>query len=218
MWVLCADSGVVSAAMLRRPLIPLATLLWGLQFALLSPALALILASLYGATPAEIGVVLAIYNASGFVASLIIPAWADRRGNYLLPLFGCGALTLALAAALAAAPRRRTPPRQRSSPSSSTRRSACRCCGPVMLLALQALNAGFFAALAGIGLTIFQDMIPRPGIATGLYTNTRRIGTILAGPIIGIASTPWGYPGLYAACAALTALAGAATWWAGRHS
>ncbi len=47
--------------------------------------------------------------------------------------------------------------------------------GPVMLIALQPLNAWCFAAMAGVGLTLFQQMIPRPGLSTGLYMNTRRV-------------------------------------------
>ena len=49
--------------------------------------------------------------------------------------------------------------------------------GPVLLIALQALNAWFFATVAGPGLTLFQDMIARPGVASGLYMNTRRVGS-----------------------------------------
>jgi MFS transporter, SET family, sugar efflux transporter len=70
---------------LKRLLIPSAALLWGLQFAFLNPALALLLVAL-DATAAEVGWVLAVYNASGFVASLVLPAYADRKGNYLWPL------------------------------------------------------------------------------------------------------------------------------------
>ena len=63
----------------RRLLIPAAALLWGLQFAFLSPALALLLVELFGATATQVGWVLAVYNASGFVASLVMPAYADRK-------------------------------------------------------------------------------------------------------------------------------------------
>jgi MFS transporter, SET family, sugar efflux transporter len=34
------------------------------------------------------------------VASLLLPAYADRKGNYLWPLLACGLLTLALAVLL----------------------------------------------------------------------------------------------------------------------
>lgn len=86
---------------MRRLLVPSSALLWGLQLAFLSPALALILTHLYGATTAEVGWVLAIYNASGFVASLLLPAYADKKHDYLGPMLACGALTLLLAIVLA---------------------------------------------------------------------------------------------------------------------
>ena len=88
---------------MRRLLVPSSALLWGLQLAFLSPALALILVDLYGATTAEVGWVLAIYNASGFVASLLMPAYADKKHDYLGPMLVCGALTLLLAVVLALA-------------------------------------------------------------------------------------------------------------------
>jgi hypothetical protein len=47
--------------------------------------------------------------------------------------------------------------------------------GPIMLVGLQLLNTWSFAGIAGIGLPLFQHMIPRPGLSTGLYMNTRRI-------------------------------------------
>ena len=85
---------------MKRLLVPSSALLWGLQLAFLSPALALILVNLYGATTAEVGWVLAIYNASGLIASLLIPAYADKRHDYLGPMLACGALTLVLALTL----------------------------------------------------------------------------------------------------------------------
>jgi SET family sugar efflux transporter-like MFS transporter len=89
--------------------------------------------------------------------------------------------------------------------------------GPVLLLAVQLLNAWFFAAVAGVGLTLFQQVIPRPGLATGIYLNTRRIGAIVSGPIIAIgAVTAFGYRGVFLTCAGLTILALIAIWVAGR--
>ena len=87
---------------MKRLLVPTAALLWGLQIAFLVPALALILVTLYDASTAEVGWVLAVYNASGFIAALLIPAYADRRKDYLRPMLGCGVLTLLLAIILAA--------------------------------------------------------------------------------------------------------------------
>lgn len=75
---------------MRKPLlVPSSASLWGLQLASLSPALALILTTLYGATTTEVGWVLAIYNTSGFVASLVLPAWADRKHAYLSLMMVC---------------------------------------------------------------------------------------------------------------------------------
>jgi SET family sugar efflux transporter-like MFS transporter len=86
---------------MRRVLIPTAALVGGLQLALLNPVIALLLSALYGATPGQVGLVLAIMNASGFVAAIVLPAWADRRREYLVPMFVCGVLTLATAVLLA---------------------------------------------------------------------------------------------------------------------
>jgi len=60
--------------------------------------------------------------------------------------------------------------------------------GPVALIGLQLLNAWSFAGIPGIRLPLFQQMIPRPGLSTGLYMNTRRLGAIVSGPIIAIGS------------------------------
>ena len=79
--------------------------------------------------------------------------------------------------------------------------------GPVMLIALQPLNAWCFAGIGGVGLTLFQQMIPRPGLSTGLYMNTRRIGNIVAGPIIAVGSlTALGQRGIFLACAIVTVI------------
>jgi len=49
---------------------------------------------------------------------------------------------------------------------------------------------------------------PRPGLATGLYKNTRRVGGIVFGPIIALgALTVLGEGRISVACAALTLLA-----------
>jgi SET family sugar efflux transporter-like MFS transporter len=80
--------------------------------------------------------------------------------------------------------------------------------GPVMLLALQPLNAWCFAAIAGVGLTLFQQMISQPGLSTGLYANTRRVGAIVSGPIIALGSTTaLGNRGIFLACGLLIVLA-----------
>jgi SET family sugar efflux transporter-like MFS transporter len=76
---------------------------------------------------------------------------------------------------------------------------------PMLLIALQPLNAWSFAGIAGVGLPLFQLMIPRPGLSTGLYMNTRRLGAIVSGPIIAIGSlTVLGQRGIFLVSAALT--------------
>jgi SET family sugar efflux transporter-like MFS transporter len=94
--------------------------------------------------------------------------------------------------------------------------------GPVLLIALQLLNAWSFAGLAGIGLPLFQQLIPRPGLSTGLYMNTRRLGAIVSGPIIAVgALTALGQRGIFVASAAVTVLGlliiAAAYWTTRRH-
>ncbi|WP_442545678.1 MFS transporter [Arthrobacter sp. KN11-1C] len=368
---------------MKRLLVPSAALLWGFQFAFLNPALALLLVALFNATPAEVGWVLAVYNASGFIASLLVPAYADRANDYLRPMLACGVLTLALSALLAvstslpiavvglivlggpagvgssllfahlrhsgagtsdvmntraivsfawvagpplatfimgalgnraillalsavavlnvattaamisrrraasAEDRPKAHAEEDGQPFSKSgvaavvfafvalqatnsaavsimslfvtqglgvdviwagialgvsaaleipalfligrlaRRYSSRAliasgcvaglayytgmafvANPATLIALQVLNAWFFGIVAGVGLTLFQRLIPRPGLASGVYTNTRRVGAIVSGPIIALGSTTaLGYQGIFAACAALTVLA-----------
>lgn len=367
-----------------KPLLtPSSALLWGLQSAFLSPALGLILVSLYGATTAEVGWVISIYNASGFAASLLLPAYADRRNEYLRPMLVCGALTGVLAIVLAIAtalpiatialltiggpagvgssllfahlrhsgarpadivntraivsvawvagpplatliigsfgnqaillaiaavavlnitttaimiaqrpaaggaadlPANVAPSAQGESPvgrrgvaliivafvllqatnatamtmmtiyvtqalrleviwagialgvaaalevpallfigrlsdrASNLGLLTTSCLagivyyvglafvtGPVLLIALQPLNAWAFAGIAGIGLPLFQQMIPRPGLSTGIYMNTRQVGSIVSGPIIAIGSlTAFEQRGIFLTCAIVT--------------
>jgi len=355
----------------------LAALAWGLQFAFLNPALALVLTLQLHASTAQVGLVLALYNGSGFIASLVLPAWADRRREYLGLMIGCGACAFVLAVVLAltsslvvatvalivvgapagvgsslyfahlraagwgraAVMNTRAmvslawvagPPLAtllvgtvgpRSLPAAIVALSVIgtitilmmrRAQGgyaeraarteesdgalsrwrvsavvvafvalqatnaamssvmtlfvvkslhlhavwggaalavaalaevpalyalgrlsnrfapatllavgsmtgiafyalmavvhdPVSLVAVQLLNAWFFATVTGIGLTWFQDIIPRPGLASGLFTNTRRIGSIVAGGVVAVAGTSFGYPGMFLGCAALSA-------------
>ena len=81
--------------------------------------------------------------------------------------------------------------------------------GPVALLAVQLLNAAFVAGVAGVGLTLFQRVVPRPGLASGLFMNTTRIGAILSGALIAVAGLPGlGYPSVFVASALVTAAGG----------
>ncbi|HOA87935.1 MFS transporter [Propioniciclava tarda] len=89
---------------MRRSLTMAAGLGWGLQFAFLSPALALVLVSVFGASDAQVGLVLAIANAAGLAASIVLPLLADRARDYVRPMILCAVLTLVLAGALSLAP------------------------------------------------------------------------------------------------------------------
>jgi MFS transporter, SET family, sugar efflux transporter len=56
------------------------------------------------------------------------------------------------------------------------------------LAAGQLVNAASIAAIAGLGVTYVQDMLPRhPGRASTLFVNAFLTGSILAGPILGTA-------------------------------
>lgn len=364
-----------------RLLIPSTALLWGLQFAFLNPALALLLTTLFNASTAEVGWSLALYNASALVATTVIPARADRTGQYLKPMLVSATLTILLSALLAittslplavaalivlggpagvgstllfahlrhagatqgqiintralfsvawvAGPPIATfiigtlgehavlaaialiaalsigatallqarssgaPPEDESAETPGPEEPAVRgrtgvsvvvaafvllqaanasatsfltvyvvqslgldvmwagvalgvaagleipallimarlanrfsaqallvssCLigvvyyaalfavqSPAALIGIQVLNAWSFAAIAGTGLTLFQQIIARPGLATSLYMNARRIGAILSGPVIALGSaTVLGQAGIFLVCAVLT--------------
>ena len=69
---------------------------------------------------------------------------------------------------------------------------------PVILLGLQLLNAIFIAILGGIGMLYFQDLMPgQAGSATTLYTNTSRVGWIIAGSVAGIVAEIWNYHAVF---------------------
>ncbi|MBJ3816910.1 sugar efflux transporter SetB [Shimwellia pseudoproteus] len=64
----------------------------------------------------------------------------------------------------------------------------------IVLLGLQLLNAIFIGILAGIGMLYFQDLMPgQAGSATTLYTNTTRVGWIIAGSLAGVSAEIWSY-------------------------
>jgi SET family sugar efflux transporter-like MFS transporter len=361
------------------PLAAASALIWGLQFAFLSPVLALLLVGLYGATPGEVGVVIAVYNAAGFAVQWVVPRYADPRQDYLRPMLVAGLGTLALTGVLAwatslppvvlglvlfgapagigtsmlwahlghtgtspaqimnlralfsfawvAGPPLATavmaafgdrailvplaavvlaniattagllarqrgaaaaPPAAPASGPAWSRRGiaavfaafvllqatntaavavlalyvtrqlgldvwwagialglaagleipvlmlvgrligrfptttllAAGCAagvayygamtlvaGPAALLALQVLNAAFYAVVAGVGLTWFQEVIPGAARATSLYANSNRVAAIAAGPLIGVAGLGLGYRGVFGAAAVVAAVA-----------
>lgn len=69
---------------------------------------------------------------------------------------------------------------------------------PVILLGLQLLNAIFIGILGGIGMLYFQDLMPgQAGSATTLYTDTSRVGWIIAGSVAGIVAEIWNYHAVF---------------------
>ncbi|HBK9710871.1 TPA: sugar efflux transporter SetB [Escherichia coli] len=69
---------------------------------------------------------------------------------------------------------------------------------PVILLGLPLLNAIFIGILGGIGMLYFQDLMPgQAGSATTRYTNTSRVGWIIAGSVAGIVAEIWNYHAVF---------------------
>ena len=69
---------------------------------------------------------------------------------------------------------------------------------PVILLGVQLLNAIFIGILGGIWMLYFQDLMPgQAGSATTLYTNTSRVGWIIAGSVAGIVAEIWNYHAVF---------------------
>lgn len=150
---------------MARLLVPSSAVLWGLHSSLLSPALALLLATLFDASTAQIGWSLAIYNVGGFVASLVIPAWTDRRHTYLAALVACGLFTIALALCLALAGS----------------------------LALATAALVLFGAPAGVGTTMLFAHLRHRGASTSSIVNTRAIISVawMGGPPLATAIIGW---------------------------
>ncbi len=68
----------------------------------------------------------------------------------------------------------------------------------VSLLLLQVLNAIFIGILAGIGMLYFQDLMPgQAGSATTLFSNSTRVGWIIAGSLAGTVAEVWSYQAVF---------------------
>lgn len=85
--------------------------------------------------------------------------------------------------------------------------------GSWQLIALQLLNAAFIGVLAGIGMLYFQDLMPgQAGTATTLFTNTIRVGWVIAGAIAGAVAEIWNYHAVFYAALAMAAGATLCLW------
>jgi SET family sugar efflux transporter-like MFS transporter len=149
----------------KRLLVPTAALLWGFQFAFLIPSMALILVTLFDATAAEVGWVLAVYNASGFVAALVLPAYADRKTDYLRPMLACGLLTVALVALLLVA----------------------------TTLPIAVVGLVVFGGPAGVGMSLLYAHLRHSGASSADIVNTRAIVSIawVVGPPLATLIIGW---------------------------
>ena len=85
--------------------------------------------------------------------------------------------------------------------------------GPLALLGLQLLNAIYIGILAGIGMIYFQDLMPgQAGSATTLYTNTTRVGWIMAGSLAGVIAEIWSYHSVFYVSLAMALTAVGCLW------
>ncbi|GAA2999962.1 sugar efflux transporter [Actinokineospora diospyrosa] len=70
----------------------------------------------------------------------------------------------------------------------------------------QVLNAVVIAAVMGVGISYFQSLDPsRPGAVTALFGNTTVAGTMIAGPLLGLAQQ-LGYRSAYLMCLSMAGL------------
>jgi len=74
--------------------------------------------------------------------------------------------------------------------------------------ALQIFNAMFIGILAGLGVSLIQDLLPgRSGMASGLYTNTTHMGNLLSSLLVGVVADIYGYHQVFAANLVIIVLA-----------
>ncbi len=164
---------------MKRALLPSAALLWGLQISFLSPSLALVLVALLHLTPGQVGWLLAAYNASAFLAAVVVPRWADRHGDYLRPMAMAATLTVALTGALAVATT-----------------------VPLVLVALVVLGGP-----AGVGVSMFFAHLRHEGATNTEVVNARALISVawVAGP--PLATLILGASGSHGVLAAIGAVA-----------
>lgn len=164
---------------MKRALLPSAALLWGLQISFLSPSLALVLVALLHATAGQVGWLLAAYNASAFLAAVVVPRWADRHGDYLRPMAMAATFTVALTLALAVATT-----------------------VPLVLAALVVLGGP-----AGVGVSMFFAQVRHEGATNAEVVNARALVSVawVAGP--PLATLILGASGSHGILAAIAAVA-----------
>ena len=74
--------------------------------------------------------------------------------------------------------------------------------------ALQIFNAMFIGILAGLGVSVIQDLLPgRSGMASGLYTNTTHMGNLISSLLVAVVADIYGYHQIFAVNLLIIALA-----------
>jgi SET family sugar efflux transporter-like MFS transporter len=72
---------------------------------------------------------------------------------------------------------------------------------------LQILNAAAVAVVTSVAIPFFQDLLPsRAGIATSLYSNALKVGSLVGFTAFGLLASRVGNAGLFLVCAALGAI------------
>ncbi len=62
------------------------------------------------------------------------------------------------------------------------------------LFVLQIFNAIFIGLLAGVGVSVIQELMPgRSGGASALYTNTTHMGNLFSSLLVGVVADYFGY-------------------------
>ncbi|MEP4544853.1 MAG: sugar efflux transporter [Saccharospirillum sp.] len=83
-----------------------------------------------------------------------------------------------------------------------------------MLLVMQLFNAGLVGLAAGIGISIFQSLMKdRLGMASTLYTNSIKIGSLAGAGLGGVVAQWGGYDGVFIGCGLLAATATVLVFW-----
>ncbi|MCP8898755.1 sugar efflux transporter [Gilvimarinus xylanilyticus] len=68
------------------------------------------------------------------------------------------------------------------------------------LFVLQLANAVFIGILAGLGVSVVQQMLPgRAGSASALYTNTTHVGTLISSLLVSTVAEAYGYHSVFVA-------------------
>lgn len=67
------------------------------------------------------------------------------------------------------------------------------------LFALQLLNAIFIGSMAGLGITLFQDLLPgKAGVGSAWFANTQQLGNVFGSAMIALFAGALGYQNLFA--------------------